>query len=369
MSTVCYFPKGRFLAQRDFIHALVYHVGTSTEFILKEKCAELERSLAERLSVPEAIAVSSGTAALTLCLDALELWPGDEIVVPAFCFAGVTNAVVMAGAKPVFADCAAGSAVPGVNEIVACLSERTRAIVVAHLFSWLVDMPAVHSLARQRGIALIEDAAVAFGAEVGGKPAGTWGDLGVFSFFPVKPAGGIAEAGAIIGANAELRRKCRGLRNHGQFGGRRFYHEMVGKNCRMDEIAAGFLLRRLECVPEELRRRAAIAQRYSSRLKPLEPELTLPPTEGESGLNYVYLVQTDRREELGRYLSERGVETMTYYDPLPPLRLALQDTAIDPYALPNAIRIARRHIALPLYPQLSDLQVDHIIGAVEAFHA
>jgi dTDP-4-amino-4,6-dideoxygalactose transaminase len=364
-----YFPQGTLLPEREFVHGLVRDVVTSREYILKGRCRRLEEFVCAETGAGDAVAVASGTGALGLCLHAAGMEPGDEVVVPAFCFAAVANTVANLRATPVFADCAPGSAVVGAEQIAACLTDRTRAIVVAHLFSWLVDMPAVVAVAKRAGIRLIEDAAVAFGADAAGKPAGLWGDLGVYSFFPVKPAGGLAEGGMIVGADADLMRRCRWLRNHGQDGVTRFVHHLVGYNCRMDEIAAGFLLHRLQGLPGRLRRRAEIAAYYADRLRNLAPRLVLPPIAGDRGLNYVYVVQSANRDVLARDLSARGVETQTYYTPILPRQPVFARPTARLSDFPNAESMATRHLALPLYPELTDAQIEHVADAMKAFHA
>lgn len=363
-----YFPQGTLFPERAVVHQLVREAAVSGDYILKSKCRALEEEVCDVTGAQEAIAVASGTAALTLCLQALDIKAGDEVIVPAFCFVSCVNAVINLGATPVFADCAGGQAVVGADEIAACITPRTRAIVVAHLFTWLADMPLIMSVAKRAGVPVIEDAAVALGAHVQSKPAGLWGDIGFYSFFPVKPVGGLGEGGMIVGADPELMRTCRWLRNHGQDGIVRFKHHLMGHNCRMDEIAAGFLLHRLKTAPQRLQRRAEIAAGYVARLSRLAPRLVLPPCGGERGLNYVYVVQSEQRDELAGYLRERGVQTHIYYDPITP-----EQAVYARYAgrgqFPNAARIARRHLALPLYPELTQSQLEHLTGAMEAYHA
>lgn len=367
MSAVTFTPKGALMAERDVIHAVVREIGCSEEWILKGRCQELESRVRQLTGAPEAVALASGTGALTIALAALEIGPGDDVIVPAYCFSAVAAVVCTLGARPVFADCAPGSAVIGAEQVAAVMTPRTRAVIPAHLFTWLAEMPSLHQATRRSGVTLVEDSAVAFGAQHQGRWAGRWGDIGVYSFFPVKPAGGIAEAGMITCDDPDLARRCRWLRNHGQDGITRFRHHLVGYNCRMDEIAAGFLLHRLGQLQGRLKRRAEIVTLYSRELAHRAPWLSLPSTDGETGLNYIYVVRCPDRDDLALHLGRHGVETKTYYSTLLPHQPAFSAFAGDgPW--PNASAMAGGHLALPLYPEMSDAQVAYVIDMVASHH-
>jgi len=252
----------------------------------------------------------------------------------------------------------------------AAVTGRTRALLPAHLFSCTAPMAALREVAGRRGLALVEDSAVSLGATVDGRPAGRHGDAGVFSFFPGKPLGGIGDGGMVVTDDETLGRAVRMLRNHGQDLGVRFLHHRVGFNCRMDEIVAGYLLRRLPELDGALRTRRRIAQLYEQRLRPLAPDLVPPPagySDADGRAVYSYVVRATDRDGLRAHLLRRGVQTVVYYPKplhLQPVFASLGHAAGD---FPVAERLAATSLALPLYPGLTEPEVDAACAAIAEF--
>jgi dTDP-4-amino-4,6-dideoxygalactose transaminase len=366
-----FFPPDLFEEDRDTILELVHRAGTGgpRKLILGDAVARLEAELAARAGARHVIACASGTGALTLCVDALGVGPGDEVVVPAFCCQPVASTVANRGATPVFVDVD-----PETLVLLADLAEErigpaTRALMPAHVFSVMADMPAFEAMGKRHGVAVLEDAAVAQGASIDGRAAGTWGTIGAFSFFQVKALGAIGEGGVVLTDDDELALRCRMLRNHGQDGRTRFLHHVVGYNSRMDEVLAEFLLHRLDRFEERLDRRADIAEYYSGRFVPLrDAGLVAPPLGREGRCYYVYSLLTDRRDELRAHLASRGVGTHVYY-PLPLPHQPAFSRFAEPDAYPNAVAAGRRNLALPIYPHLEDAEVEHIADSVVSFFA
>ncbi|GAA3167917.1 MULTISPECIES: DegT/DnrJ/EryC1/StrS family aminotransferase [Streptomyces] len=364
-----FFPPDLFEQDREVLIDLVHEIGTTPDqkFILGTRTAAFEDALRGLYGTGDVIACSSGTSALTLVLRALDIGPGDEVVVPAYGCAPLANTVAGLGATPVFADIDPWTMVADPQAMDEAVSARTKALMPAHMFSVMADMPALRKLADDRGLRLVEDSAVAQGGVLDGRPAGTWGDAGVFSFVQVKTFGTAGEGGAVLTSDPALGDAVRALRNHGQEGPR-FVHQRLGHNSRFDEILAAFQLHRLPGLAARLERRARIAAYYTERFTPLREAGVLPPPPGRNGrCYYVYSLLAERRDALRDHLAERGVASHVYY----PLPLPRQP-AFAPYApagrrWPHAERAAARQLALPVYPHLTDAQVEHVADAVCAF--
>ncbi|WP_409475025.1 DegT/DnrJ/EryC1/StrS family aminotransferase [Streptomyces sp. HC307] len=349
---------------------LLREIGTAPgqRFILGEHTRRFEDLLRESLGAADVVACGSGTSALGLVLTAMGVGPGDEVVVPAFGCAPLAASVVLRGATPVFADIHPRTMVADPDEMERRITARTKAIMPAHMFSVMADMPRFAAIARRWGVRLVEDSAVAQGATLDGVPAGLWGEAGVFSFVQVKSFGMPGEGGAVVTRDAEIGRRVRMLRNHGQDGIRRFVHHVVGHNSRFDEIQAAFQSRRLAGFPQRLERRAAIAAYYTERFAALSTRGVVPPPPGLNGrCYYVYAVLAQRREELEKHLLHRAIGSHAYY-PLPLPRQAAFAPFTGPQdRWPNAERASAQALALPVYPHLTDAQVEYIADAVCEF--
>jgi len=367
---ISFFQPDVFDDDRAVMLETVRQVGTDPEqrFILGKHTQALEETLARSLGAADVVACSSGTSALGLVLGAIGVGPGDEVVVPAFGCAPLAASVVHLGARPVFADIDPWTMVADPADAERRITPRTKALMPAHMFSVMADMPAFAALAREHGVRLVEDSAVAQGGVLRGTPAGLWGEAGVFSFVQVKTFGMPGEGGVVVTRDATIGQRVRMLRNHGQDGRQRFVHHVIGQNSRFDEIQAAFQLHRLPGLPARLERRAAIAEYYTERFEPLADRGVLPPPRGREGrCYYVYSLLADRRDELRAYLSERGVGTHVYY-PLPlPRQSAFAPFAGPDEHWPHAERASRRILALPVHPHLTDAEVEYVADTVCAF--
>lgn len=345
----------------DDLVDVVREVGQSDEFILKSRVAALEAAISAQVGVTHAVGCASGTGALTLALTALGIGPGDEVVTPAFSFISSASTIALTGATPVFAD--VDLVDYALDPAAVAITGRTRAIMAVHLFSQVAPMNRLHALASRHGLKLVEDSAVTLGGTVSGHRTGTAGDVGVFSFFPAKPLGGPGDAGMVVTNDDELASTVRALRNHGQ-GAVRFRHDLVGFNCRMDEIVAGFLLRRLPTLDRQLAARRQRAERYTAALP---PEVVAPHGFGDRAV-YTYVVRAPEREALRRFLAAHGVETVVYYPKPLHLQPAFAHLGHGPGDFPNAERLARECVALPLYPEQPLSEVDRVAELVTRFY-
>ncbi|MFD0412828.1 DegT/DnrJ/EryC1/StrS family aminotransferase [Streptomyces sp. NPDC127108] len=369
MSTVSFHGwSRRYAPDVERVVELVREIGESDEHILKSRVAALEDEVAAATGAGHAIGCASGTGALTLILTALGIKAGDEVVTPAFSYISSASTIALAGARPVFADVDehTGTLDPAAAE--AAVGPATRALLPAHLFSCAADMAALRRLSDAHGLRLVEDSAVSFGATVNQKPAGTLGDAGVFSFFPGKPLGGIGDAGMVITDDDELALPVRMLRNHGQRPGQRFVHELVGFNCRMDELSAGFLLKALKNHAAVLDARRERAQWYEERLRPLGPEVLPPPADFAGRAVYTYVVRAKRRAELREHLAQRGIETVIYYPRPLHLQPVFAHLGHREGEFPVAEQLSRESVALPLRPDLSRDDIDRVADAIHEFY-
>ena len=348
--------------------SVLREVADSDEFILKSRAQALEAAIAAHTGAGHAVACASGTGALTLALAALDIGPGDEVITPAFSFISSASTIALAGATPVFADVDAETATLDPASASGAVTARTKAMVPAHLFSCAAPMVVLRTVADWYGLALVEDSAVSLGADVDGRPAGRHGDVGVFSFYPGKPLGGVGDGGMVITDDESLGTVIRMLRNHGQDLSERFLHRMVGFNCRMDEVVAGYLLRQLPQLAATLAARRELARRYEERLRPLAPDLVPPPAGFEDRSVYSYVVRAAERDALRVHLTRRGVQTVVYYPRplhLQPVFAALGYATGD---FPVAERWAATALALPLYPGLTPAEQDRVCGAIAEFY-
>lgn len=362
--------QAQYRTLQEELDLAVMGVVRSQRFILGAAVEAFEQQAASYLGVPNAIGCASGTDAILLPLRALQLSPGDEVVVPAFTFFATAGAVWNAGLRPAFADIDPVTFNMRAEDVEAALTERTRAIVVVHLFGQSADIEPILVLAERRGLAVIEDAAQAFGArrQVRGewRHAGTLGTAGCYSFFPSKNLGGFGDGGLIVTSDDALADRLRKLRVHG--GRQMYHHEMVGTNSRLDALQAAVLsakLPHLDGWAEARGRNAAWYDAQLAQVKGVETPVALP--ENHHVYNQ-YTVRAERRDELKRWLDERGIGNAVYY----PLPLHLQECfaglGYRAGDFPASERAAGEVISLPVYPELSAGQKEEVVEAVRAFY-
>lgn len=346
----------------------------SGEYVLGPQVRAFEASLSAMLDAREVVAVNSGSDALGLALAALGVGTlgggraDDEVLLPAYTFVACAEAVLAAGARPVFVDCGASGFLPSLEAHRAAHGARTRAVLAVGLFGDASGLPALAAYCRALGLWLVEDIAQCLGASCAapGEPArmaGTWGDAAAMSFYPTKTLGAAGDAGALAFADAQHARQARRLRNHGHEAGE---HLCLGRNSRMDELQAAVLQVALATFPQALARRREIAARYLAAWTAV-PGLTLPRDHAGHAWNYfvVTLDGNERRDALANALAREGIATRIYY-PAPLHRHhALAALHAGP-ALPHSERLAQCSLALPLYPALSEAEIDRIVDILPA---
>jgi dTDP-4-amino-4,6-dideoxygalactose transaminase len=356
--------RARVAAQRRELDEAVARVLDSGWFVLGPEVEAFERELAAALGAREAVGVGNGTDALCLALRALGVGPGDEVVTSAISAAFTALAVVQAGARPVFVDVDPRTLNLDPERAARALTPRTRAIVPVHLYGHPADMGPLLALAREKGLAVLEDACQAHGALYEGRPVGTLAGergLGALSFYPTKNLGGLGDGGAILVNDPAFAARLRQLRNGGQSD--RYRHETAGVNSRLDEMQAALLRVGLRHLAAGNERRRALAALYERELagSGVEPLREQPYARA---VFHLFVVRHPRRDALAEALRERGIGTLIHY-PIPlHLQPAFASLGGRPGDLPAAEKAAGEILSLPLYPELGDEQVKEVAEAV-----
>lgn len=349
---------------RDELQRAVDDVFQSGTFVLGPQAKAFETEFAAACGVPYAVGVGNGTDALTLALRALDVGPGHEVIVPASSFVATAEAVCLVGARPIFADVSPETLTLTPAAAAACVTQRTRAIIAVHLYGHPAEMDALEVLARQHGLALVEDAAQAHGARFRGMPVGSLGTAACFSFFPSKNLGAPGDAGIVVTNDSLLAQRVRRLANHGRGAGEKYTHAVVGTNSRLDEIHAACLRVKLGRLTGWNQRRRAIAQRYDARLR-AHPALTLQVVSPQAEPVYhLYVIRTARRDELAKKLARRGIATGVHYPAPLHLLEAFAGLGYRRGDFPVSERAAAEVLSLPMYPEMTDRQVDEITNAI-----
>ena len=349
------------------VRAAMDEVLDSAQFINGPAVADFERRFAASCGAGFAVGVGNGTDALTLALKALGVGPGDEVITTANTFIATAEAVVAVGAAPVFVDVDPAHFNMTPEGLSAAITPRTKAAIPVHLYGQPAPMAEIMSVARQRSIKVIEDAAQAHGAEYNGKRVGSWGDAATFSFYPAKNLGACGDGGAVVTNDEQLAVTVRMLRNHGRTD--KYLHEYVGVNSRLDTLQAAILGVKLTRLEEWNRMRRTVAAKYDAALGEFAG-LTLPAEmPGGKHVYHLYVIRTDRRDELRQYLSENGIGVGIHY-PIPlHLQPALQFLGYGPGRLPRAEQLADSILSIPMYPEMQDAQLVRVVQTLAAFNA
>jgi dTDP-4-amino-4,6-dideoxygalactose transaminase len=376
--------KTQFAQIRAEVMPLIEQVCASQQFILGEHVRALEEEIARYCGAPFGVGVSSGTDALLLALMTLGIGSGDEVVSTPFTFFATAGTIARVGARPVFCDIdpetfnLSPSAVQSFLE-QQCVSSgegvihrstggRVKAIMPVHLYGQSADMTALMTVAARHGLKVIEDAAQAIGTETAsGQRVGSIGDIGCFSFFPSKNLGAFGDAGLCTTRDADLAERMRVLRVHG--GKPKYYHALIGGNFRIDELQAAVLrvkLKYLDGWTAARQRNAAFYDR-AFRDADLGPRVVTPRSAAGRHIFNQYVVRVRDRDALKNFLTERHIGTEIYY-PVPLDRQAcFAYLGYEPGAFPQSERAAAQTLALPIYPELTEEQLAHVVESVEEF--
>ncbi|MEZ4868616.1 MAG: DegT/DnrJ/EryC1/StrS family aminotransferase [Caldilineaceae bacterium] len=356
--------RAQYAAIRSDIDTAIQSVIATTSFIMGPAVRQFETAFAAFCGVEHCIGVSNGTAALELALRVGNVGPGAEVITAAHTFIATAEAISNVGAKPVFVDIDPITYTVSPAAIAAAITPATRAILPVHLYGQPAAMTPINEIAQRHGLLVIEDAAQAHGATWQGQRAGNLAPLACFSFYPGKNLGAYGDAGAVTTNDAALAEQVRLLRNHGRRS--KYVHDLVGTNERIDTLQAAILKAKLPYLSQWTTQRQALAARYSELLGDLE--ISLPQVApAATAAWHLYVIRTPRRDDLLRYLQERGVEAGIHY-PIPlHLQPAYADLGYRPGDLPVTEAVADTCLSLPLYPEMSTTQQDRVVGLIHDF--
>jgi dTDP-4-amino-4,6-dideoxygalactose transaminase len=360
--------KAQYTTIRTEIQEAIERVVESQHFILGPEVAALEREIAEFCGARFAVGVSSGTDALLAALMAIGIGPGDEVITTPYSFFATAGVIARLGARPVFVDIDPKTFNIACDRIAERVTPRTKAIMPVHLFGRCTDMDALLTIANNHGLYVIEDAAQAIGAEDGlGRPAGTIGQLGCFSFFPSKNLGAFGDGGMVITNDGALAETLKVLRVHG--GKPKYHHQVVGGNFRLDALQAAILRVKLKYLRNWTEARRYNAIRYRSLFEELGlSKIASVPDDSPGHIYNQFVVRVPDRNRLQRFLKEKGVDTEIYY-PVPlHLQDCFQNLGCRPGDYPEAERASHDSLALPIYPELTEDKQRIVVDTIKEFY-
>ncbi len=346
------------------LKAAVKRVISSGQYILGPEVEAFEQDFAEFCEVPYAVATNSGTSALHLGLLALDVKPGDEVITVAFTFAATVESILYCGARPVLVDIDPDTLVMDVSKVEAAITEKTKVIVPVHLYGNPVDMKSLKEMADRHGVPILEDACQAHGALHHGRPAGSWGDAGVFSFYPTKNLGAMGEGGIIVTSSEKIADTARILRNHGET--EKYVHSWLGFNYRMTAFQGTILRTKLPHLKPWNTEHRQLADQYRKQLADLEDSglRIVQETPDSEAVYHLYAVRFEERDRVQGELSDAGIATQIHY-PVPLHKQPAFSTSIVPEdGLPVSDMAAEQVLSLPIYPGMSENAVSEVVKQI-----
>lgn len=357
--------KSQYENLKSEINAAIMQVLQESNFVLGTQVTELEKEIARFCQTGYGVALASGTDALFLSLMALQIGPGDEVITTPFSFIATAEVILNAGARAVFVDIDPETYNIDVTKIERAVTPRTRAIIPVHLFGHPADLDPMIELAKAHNLHLIEDSAQAIGALYKGKPVGSFGDVGCLSFYPTKNLGGYGDGGMVVTSQEALMERVKALRGHGSLR-RKYHHEILGYNSRLDTLQAAILLAKLPYLQRWNEARRIVASWYTSKLQGLPVVL---PKEAPYARHvyHQYTIRIKERDKLQEHLKLQEIGSMVYY----PLSLHRQGAfkSLDYKAgdFPVSEQCEKEVISLPIYPELTERQVERVVEAIRSF--
>ena len=353
--------RAQYLSIKTEVDDALLQVAESGRYILGQNVKELEEKISAYCGCRYGVGVASGTDALLLFLVALGIGPDDEIITTPFSFIATADSIALTGATPVFADIDARTFNLSPERVEAAVTAKTKAILSVHLYGQPADMNAIMEIAGRRSLPVIEDCAQAIGAEWDGRQVGSFGDAAAFSFFPTKNLGGFGDGGMIVTDNPDVAEKLRQLRVHGA--SKKYHHDVLGFNSRLDEIQAAVLLVKLKYLDKWTRLRQERAAQYNALLK--DSDVQTPYAAPDVGHVYnQYTIRSSRRDELRDRLKDEEIGTAIYY-PIPfHLQKVFAYLGYKEGDFPEAERACAEALSLPIYPELSEKQVQEVCNVI-----
>ncbi|MDQ2873625.1 MAG: DegT/DnrJ/EryC1/StrS family aminotransferase [Actinomycetota bacterium] len=362
MTTYVWDYRAEYRAERDDILQAVDQVFSSGRLILGDSVTAFEREFADYAGAADCVSVDNGTNAIKLGLQALGISPGDEVITVANTAAPTVVAIDSMGAVPVFVDVRASDYLMDVSQVADAITPRTRCLLPVHLYGQCADMTALRDLAGRHHLNILEDCAQAHGAHQGGQSAGSMGDAGAFSFYPTKVLGAYGDGGATVTSHPDVAASLRRLRYYGME--ERYYVVSTpGHNCRLDEVQAEILRRKLRRLDGYIERRNALARRYAESLS--DTGIAMPrTTAGNDHVYYLYVVRHEGRDDILSALREYDIELNVSYRWPVHTMTGFAHLGYRPGSLPVTEKVAGEIFSLPMYPGLTDETQDTVINAL-----
>ena len=353
----------QYRALKAQIDSAIQRVLETSAYILGPAVEEFEKAFALYCGIDHCIGVNSGTAALTLLMQAHGIGPGDEVITVANTFFATVEAIIHVGATPVLVDADDAAALMDVMKLEAAITKKTKAIIPVHLYGQTVDMDAINAIAKKHNILIFEDACQAHGAEENGKRAGSLADGAAFSFYPGKNLGAFGEGGAVTTNDAEIAKKIRMLRDHGM--AKKYHHDAIGWNERMDGIQGAVLSVKLKYLDEWNAARRKHAKFYREHLPSTVRTIAERP---ESTANYhLFVIRSSKREALQKHLTDHGIQTGIHY-PIPiHLQPAMKEFGWKQGDFPVSEKLAKEILSLPMFPEMTELQIQEVCDVIRIF--
>lgn len=351
----------------------IQRVVNNGSFILGNEVKEFEEAIKEFTGAKHAIGVASGTDALVIASDILGFKEGTEVITTPFTFLASTSCLAKHGCKPVFVDIDEESCGMDVSQLEAAITDKTVGILPIHLFNQMCHMDSIMKVAEKHGLKVLEDAAEAFGMrwQMAGdevfRHAGTIGDMGVFSFFPTKTLGGYGDGGMIVTNSDELAEKCRMFRVHGA--SKKYHYDYIGYNSRLDALQASILKVKLKYIREAIENRNRVAKIYTEGLKDVcGVKVQGIKDSNQQNVYYVFNIFAENRDDLVKFLTEKGVGTSIYYPKPLHLQKCFEYLGYKEGDFPVTEKMCKKILALPIYPELKNEEAEYICACIKEFY-
>jgi len=347
------------------IRSAMDQVLADCNFILGKPVAEFEEAFAAYCECKYALGVASGLDALKLILRAMDIGPGDEVITVSHTFIATALAISSVGATPVLVEVDPATYTMDPAAFEAAINGRTKAVMPVHLYGQTADMDPILEIARRHGLKVIEDACQSHGARCNGRRAGSLGDAAAFSFYPGKNLGAYGDGGAVTTSDAALAERIRAMRNYGSI--RKYYHDTLGENSRLDTLQAAVLGVKLKVLDEGNAARRDAAARYTEQLASVGDLITPAVRKGSEHVFHLYVIQTGRRDDLQRYLLEQGVECLIHYPVPVHLQRAYDSNHWNAGDFPLTGKLATRILSLPVFPGITEAQQRYVTDLIKKF--
>lgn len=359
-----------YIEKKNEFDDAIYKVLMSGKFIMGEEVEEIEALISSYTGAKYAVAVASGTDALVIASDILGFKQGKEVITSPFTFFSSVSCLYRNGAKPVFVDIDEDTFNIDTNLIEEKINKNTIGILPIHLFSQMANIDHIMSISKKYKLKILEDSAESFGMKwIGAKNllyhSGTIGDLGIYSFFPTKTLGAYGDAGMIVTNDENLYKLAKSYRVHGAT--KKYYHDYVGYNSRLDTIQAAILKVKMKYIDESIEKRKIVADWYRDRLKNCS-EIVLPRVKGkQKPVYYVFNIRSRKRDELQKYLKDYGIHTAIYYPKPLHLQKCFEELGYKKGNFPIAEKLCEEVLALPIYPEIRKDEVDYVCDKIQEF--